>query len=273
MVKKYPGEEMLNLSAFDTSVLVTKPRMLADLLTHKAYDFVKPLNGSGFLRQVLGDGLVVTEGDQHKFLRKNTMPAFSFRHIKNLYPIMWEKAELMTTLLRREVLLESSSKQTSKPSKVVEIGGWVSRATLDIIGVAGLGRDFATLTNAEDPLKAVYNQLLDPSPEKIVFAVLCLLFGVPFVRLIPWRMNKVFADLTSQLNEICMPMLRDKKEAIARGNDHVDILSLLLKSGNFTDHQLKDQLLTFLAAGQVHTQHLALSLPPRSRYRLMLDPR
>ncbi|KAI1317926.1 cytochrome P450 [Xylariaceae sp. FL0255] len=248
VAKKYPGEEILNLSAFDLSVLVTKPRMLADLLVHKAYDFVKPPKVSGFLRHVLGDGLIVIEGDQHKFLRKNTMPAFSFRHIKNLYPMMWDKSDLMTSLLRQDVL-GSGFKES-----VVEMGPWASRVTLDIIGVAGLGREFGTLKSGEDPLQEVYEQLLEPAPEKLAFALSCIVFGVPFVRFIPWRMNKVFAYLTSRLNEICMPMMQEKKQAIAeKGDDHFDILSLLLKSDNFTDSQLKDQLLTFLAAGHETT--------------------
>ena len=36
--------------------------------------------------------------------------------------------------------------------------------------------------------------------------------------------------------------------------DHFDVLSLLIKSDNFTDNELKDQLLTFLAAGYVIIQ-------------------
>lgn len=248
MVKEYPGEEILVLSASEKQVLITKPRMLADLLVHKAYDFVKPQKVSGFLRHTLGDGLVVVEGEQHKFLRKNTMPAFSFRHIKNLYPMMWAKAALMTTTIREEVIRNEF--KTVKGSGVIEISTWASKATLDIIGVAGLGREFNTLKNADDPLLDVYEQLLEPSPEKILFAVSAFAFGIPFVRVLPWKMNTLFKYLTSCLNEICLPMMQEKKELITKSADnHFDILSLLIKSNNFTDNELKDQLMTFLAAG------------------------
>lgn len=225
--------------------MVTKPRMLADLLVHKAYDFIKPPKISGFLRHVLGAGLIVIEGDQHKFLRKKTMPAFSFRHIKDLYPMIWTKATLMTTALCREVV-----ESKGKDSVVVELTTWASRVTLDIIGVAGLGREFNMLQKSEDPLLDVYEQLLEPAPEKLAFAMSSFLFGISFVRLLPWRMNNLFKHLTNQLNEICMPMMQQKKEAIIKAkDDNFDVLSLLIKSENFTDHELKDQLLTFLAAG------------------------
>jgi len=40
------------------------------------------------MRYIVGDGLLVVEEDEHKFLRSNTMPAFCFRYIKELYPMM-----------------------------------------------------------------------------------------------------------------------------------------------------------------------------------------
>ncbi|CRK40219.1 hypothetical protein BN1723_005204 [Verticillium longisporum] len=86
---------MIMLSVAGTEVFVTNPRLLADVLVNKCYDFTKPNKISSFLRHILGDGLIIVEGDKHKFLRKNTMPAFRFRHIKNLYPMMWTKAEAL----------------------------------------------------------------------------------------------------------------------------------------------------------------------------------
>jgi cytochrome P450 len=58
--------------------------------------------------------------------------------------------------------------------------------------------------------------------------------------------------LTASLDNICRDLIRDKRQAIIqKGDDHFDILSLLIKSGDFDDEVLKDQLLTFLAAGYV----------------------
>jgi cytochrome P450 len=52
---------------------------------------------------VLGDGLIIVEGSQHKFLRKNTMPAFHFRHIRDLYPMMWAKSISLTSALQQGI--------------------------------------------------------------------------------------------------------------------------------------------------------------------------
>jgi cytochrome P450 len=222
--------------------------MLADLLVHRAYDFVKPPKISGFLRHVLGDGLIVVEGEQHKFLRKSTMPAFAFRHIKDLYPMMWEKAVLMTTTIQDEM----GKSDSAEDKELIEVSTWASKATLDIIGIAGLGREFNVLKRAQDPLLDVYEQLLEPAPEKLLFAMSSFVFGLSFVRLLPWKMNRLFKYLTDRLNEICLPMMQEKKELIAKSKDgHFDVLSLLIKSDQYSDGELKDQLLTFLAAGYV----------------------
>ncbi|KAI1823764.1 cytochrome P450 [Xylaria intraflava] len=249
LVKKYPGHEILNLTAYDYHVLVTKPRMLPDLLVNRVYDFVKPLKVSAFLRLVLGDGLIMVEGDQHKFLRKHSLPAFSYRHVKDLYPMMWQKSVLMSQAL--EEALETGE---GKDTGIIDLSNWASKVTLDIIGMAGMGMEFNMLRKAEDPLMNTYEQLTDPSPEKILFALTAIVLGLPFVRLLPWETKTRFMNLTRRLYDICKPMIQEKRRAIANSkDDHFDILSLLIKSGNFDDPQLMHQLLTFLAAGHETT--------------------
>ncbi|KAI1129265.1 cytochrome P450 [Nemania abortiva] len=249
LIKKYPDQDMINLSAFDHQVLIAKPRMLADLLVTKAYDFIKPPKAASVLQLILGDGLVVVEGDQHKVLRKHSIPAFSFRHIKELYPMMWEKSVVMC-----DKLGENLQTQGSEDSKTIDIASWISRVTLDIIGVAGVGREFNTLNGAEDPLLDIYLQALMPRPDHLAFAMASLIFGLPFVRLIPCDVTRKFKGWSATLRDICMSVVQERKILISNSkDDHFDLLSVLIKSGNFSDAQLRDQILTFLAAGHETT--------------------
>ncbi|SPJ73362.1 related to isotrichodermin C-15 hydroxylase (cytochrome P-450 monooxygenase CYP65A1) [Fusarium torulosum] len=246
LAEKYPGQDLIMLNSLRDQVCIMNPQLLADLLVHNCYDFTKPKRISSFLRHVLGDGLIIVEGETHKFLRKNTTPAFHFRHIKELYPMMWTKGETLTKALKEDMFASRSS--------VVELNSWASKVTLDIIGIAGLGRKLDTVEKKQDPLADVFEQLLEPSREKLVFSMLALAVGLKYVRLIPWQMNNVFNYLTGSLNELCYPMIKEKKAAIIeKGDDHFDVLSLLIKTNNFSDEALKDQLLTFLAAGHETT--------------------
>ena len=170
---------------------------------------------SGFLRHVLGDGLIIIEGAKHKFLRKNTMPAFSFRHIKDLYPMMWKASTRFMSQLKKEI----SDTADGKDAGVVELSNWASRVTMDIIGVAGLGRQFNMLEQSEEPLLKLYEALLEPSTEKLLFSMLSMLLGLSIVRMIPWRMNEVFNYLTSSLSQTCLPMIHEKRQAINEKGD------------------------------------------------------
>lgn len=249
LAKDYPGQDLIMLNAMGTHVFVANSRLMADILVHNCYDFAKPARIRAFLRYILGDGLIIIEGDQHKFVRKNTTPAFHFRHIKDLYPLMWSKAEILTEALKHEVDSNPSTSPDGSRSGVVELTPWASKVTLDIIGVAGMGRNLNTIEKASNPMQEAYEGLLEPSREKLAFGMLGLGVGRPLLRLLPWKMNQTFDRLTGTLNNICRPMVTEKRDALEKGDEHFDILSILIKTNNFSDEALKDQLLTFLAAG------------------------
>lgn len=81
--------------------------------------------------------------------RKNLMPAFAFRHVKDLYPVFWEKSTKLVNGLMSVAQREGKeSVESIDDAAIVEIAGWSSRATLDIIGVAGVSLSFYMFFNA-----------------------------------------------------------------------------------------------------------------------------
>lgn len=196
----------------------------------------------------------MVEDEEHKFQRKHATPAFSFRHIKDLYPIFWSKAVEMSRCIASEVYENpepsSSEKKSMNPQGVVEINHWSNKATMDIIGVAGLGRDFNALKNPDDELLKNYEEILEPTTEKGIYFAVNVLLPHRLIAMLPWKLNDRLKVTTGTLKKFCLELIRDKKEIIkAHGEENVDILSLLIKSNNFADENLVDQLLTFLAAG------------------------
>lgn len=236
----------------DSRLLITGPSVLADLLVHRSYDFEKPQNMRKFLTGIIGKGLVTTEGDEHKFLRKNSLNAFSFRRVKDLYPMIWKNSLAFTEALEENIRQQNSETGASskRPAGKAEISRWASKVTLNIMGIAGLGRDFNVLKNSADPLVENYETIFNPSKEMLLYFILSAWFSVRLVRMLPWKMNQAFEQAGSALRRICGQLVRDKREAIRKDDDdNVNILSLLIKSGNFSDSDLCDQLLTYLAAG------------------------
>ncbi|KAI8934944.1 hypothetical protein NX059_008611 [Plenodomus lindquistii] len=226
-------------------LILTTPATIADVLVHKNYDFEKPAWARDFLRRFLGDGLLMTEGDEHKHHRKLIMPAFHFRNIKELYPVFWSKS--------MELCHAVSGILQEEPEKVLEIGHYSTQVTLDIIGLAGLGRDINSLHNSDDELIANYEEILEPTTEKGLYFLLHLAFPAWFIAALPWGLNKRVKITTSNLKRICTEFVTEKKanmkyESSEKQNSR-DILSIMIRSNDFSDENLVDQLLTFLAAG------------------------
>lgn len=80
-------------------VLLTDPNAVHDMFTIRPYSFVKPAPISKIIRSILGDGIIVVEGDAHKSQKKALQPAFKVRTIKDFYPVLKRKTEELVSTL------------------------------------------------------------------------------------------------------------------------------------------------------------------------------
>jgi hypothetical protein len=72
------------------------------------------------------------------------------------------------------------------------------------------------------------------------------------IRFIPGNIDKKFTKGTDSLREICYQFIREKRESQKGSREETtDILSKLMDTNEFSDEELVDQLLTFIAAGWV----------------------
>lgn len=227
-------------------LLVTSPKALAEVLQTKSYDFVKPdLLRSG-IGQVLGIGILFAEGDEHKKMRKDLMPAFSFRHIKELYPIFWSKSVEMTDCMSTDL--------KSRQSDTIKIDDWASRATLDIIGVAGLGQDFNSLADPDTELNQVYRHIFAPNPTAQILGLLGFFLPGILLRNLPLKRNDDVHAASRVARETSRRLIQSKRLALQQEKPlPPDITSTALSSGGFTEEDLVNNMMTFLAAGHETT--------------------
>jgi hypothetical protein len=105
------------------------------------------------------------------------MPAFAFRHVKNLHPIFWAKS--------RELVVAVLQETKTTDSSIVEVSNWASRASLDIIGVAGRGRDFNAIAEPDNDLLNSYKSIFSPSRVGQLLALLGAFMPSWFLRVLP----------------------------------------------------------------------------------------
>ncbi|KAK6199034.1 hypothetical protein LQW54_010162 [Pestalotiopsis sp. IQ-011] len=246
-------------------LFITGGKALAEVLVHRNYDFDKPSEVKTFLGRILGVGVLVAEGEEHKKQRRNLMPAFAFRHIKDLYPVFWRIGRGGVQVMTQSIFADVN-KENNKPegaveavagrenTAVIEVGNWASRATLDIIGVAGLGRDFNSINDPHNEINETYRTVFQPSRQAQFLNLLSLFLPAFVIRNIPVQRNNDIDSAAKMIKSVCRELVVEKKEKLARNElTDVDILSVAIESGEFSDDDLVNQLMTFLAAGHETT--------------------
>lgn len=177
------------------------------------------------------------------------MPAFSHRHIKNLYPIFWKKGVEMVKCIETDLNKRGSA------AKIAKISDWASRTTLDIIGAAGMDHDFLSLENPDNELNVQYRKMfMEPSTTLRIIALLGFFFDLRVLHKLPLPRNRELNEGTKYLRNVTRQIIQGKKKKLEKKESAgVDIISVALASGGFTEEGLVNQMMTFLAAGHETT--------------------
>lgn len=180
------------------------------------------------------------------------MPAFSYRHIKDLYPVFWAKSAEMVKLIQQDI-----ENRDATEDNTIQVRNWASRATLDIIGVAGMDHDFDSLRDPGNTLNKSYQRIF-VAPNlvtKILIVTGMMLGNADMVARLPTRRNKDLSEGGAVVRDVARQMIRQKKAKMEDPNATTgfDIISVAMKSGTFDEENLVDQLMTFLGAGHETT--------------------
>ncbi|OAR03135.1 hypothetical protein LLEC1_06589, partial [Akanthomyces lecanii] len=265
--KTVPHDGLLRFFMFfnQERLLAISPKAVADITVANAYAWEKPGSIRSALSTITGVGLVTSEGDEHRRQRRHMLPAFTFRHIKDLYPVFWDKS--------REVV-QAMTKSVNSGGDKLYVSHWASLATLDIIGLAAMGRDFSAVRDPENPLVAQYTSVFEGQSILRVFLVLGLVLPQWLIEEIPLKKIREFRDASRTIRRVCQELIEEKRaklqaqKADKTQQPDVDILSIALESGQFTDEGLQNQLMTFFAAGH-ETTSVSLTW---AVYALCLNP-
>ncbi|EJU05910.1 cytochrome P450 [Dacryopinax primogenitus] len=239
-------------------------------LMNHAYTYPKPVAVQRSLARAVGEGLLIAEGEVHKRQRRIMNPSFSPAEIRELTPIFWDKAGELRDIWVKEL---DQAAAGGANDLVIDICKWMSRATLDIIGLAGFGYAFESLTDESNDLARAFSDLLILQRPSILILLLNL---IPGFTLLPIKRNRVAAHSRDTLRRTGMELVKLKKEAVRQtldgkrdeqeiGRKQVagrDLLTALVRAnmandlpdeGRLDDEQVLAQISTFLLAGHETT--------------------
>jgi cytochrome P450 len=186
-----------------------------------------------WLRLLLGEGLLTSEGDGHQYQRRLLQPAFHPQRLAAYGAVMTEYA--------------ARARERWQDGATVDIAQEMTRLTLPIVGKALFGAELESeteeISNAFATIIELHGRLTSP------------LAG--FMRRLPFPASRRFQ---SALDRLHVTMARSIAERQASGIDQGDLLSVLLRAQGtagdergLTEAQVLDQMRTFFVTGYFTT--------------------
>ncbi|CAB4485818.1 cytochrome P450 [Rhizophagus irregularis DAOM 181602=DAOM 197198] len=142
----------------------------------------------------------------------------------------------------------------------INLTPYISKATLDVIGIVGFNYEFNSLTSPNELAKA-YDSVTNVPQPALRFAISLLSNYVPYIRNIPIDMNRKFKSACEVIDRVSKKLIKEKYNKAEKGElKGKDLLSLLININKtlpieekMTDEELKYQIMTFLVAGHETT--------------------
>ncbi|GET00319.1 cytochrome P450 [Rhizophagus clarus] len=231
------------------ALLISDTSIIQEITLSNTYDYIKPPNLVKELIAFVGNGLAFSEGDIHKRQRKMMNPAFTYSNIKSMVPTFTRVASLLKNLIEDKINSGESN---------IAFAPYISKATLDIIGLIGFNYEFNSLSS-QNELANAYSTISSQTPLRFIINRLATYF--PSIRNIPIKINRDFKDACVIINRESWNLVKIKQKEAEFGElKGTDLLSVLININRklpieerMTDDELKNQIMTFLLAGHETT--------------------
>lgn len=213
------------------AIISANPDDAETMLVKQRRSFDKSGFGYDALRELLGTGLVTSDGDFWKRQRRIANPAFHRRRLEGFATTMARSAEST---------LDNGWRSAAAASHSVDVGAEMMSLTLDIVTRTLLSMDVAG--EASNVAKAIHS---------------CLRYITKKVRapLGPSLVDRVrFRRARADLDRIVLTAIAARR----RGEEADDLLQMLMDARDedgqgMTDQQLRDEVLTMFLAGHETT--------------------
>ncbi|CAG8451840.1 99_t:CDS:2 [Ambispora gerdemannii] len=236
-------------------IQITDPKLIQHVTVNNVYEYPKPPFLIANLLPILGKGLLLVEGDVHKRQRKLMTPAFTFANIKGMVPIF---AKPLHTL--KKIWIELLENHKDGKEIQIDIMSFMSKATLDAIGMIGFNYQLNALTGNDELANAYTMAFGTENKPHALYIILSNYF--PIMRNIPIKANRDTQRASKIVDKVSMRLVKERQEAAIKGElEGNDLLTSLIKVNlqqsneeeKMSDIELQQQIMTILAAGHETT--------------------
>ncbi|KDQ63627.1 hypothetical protein JAAARDRAFT_385142 [Jaapia argillacea MUCL 33604] len=245
---------------FGEDVLMTvDPKALQHVFQVGGYNYPKPAAIRQTIRMLMGRGIVWAAGDDHFRQRKIMNPAFQPAQLRSFLPVFRQLGSDLCNKWKDNIL-------TTDAPQVIDVVGWLSRATLDAMGVAAFDYQFRSLDDTKDELLSVFTNLFSDSvlhPSKFAILFVGLWSYVPsswlyYVQYIPSRECLRFRHYLKLASKVAKELIDEKTERVlaGRAEKSKDAMTVLVQANlsedpkrRLDDDEMISQMMTLMLAG------------------------
>ncbi|TIA92663.1 hypothetical protein E3P81_01413 [Wallemia ichthyophaga] len=231
---------------------------LNHVLQKNLHNYTKPPALQSVMRMVFGrDGIFISEGVQHKKLRKLMTPSFfTASNLQNFIPIIQQKSAELVDVFGRKDTVQFDVLQDLK------------NISTDIVGMIGFGFSFDLLNpikkrdQRQIELHQALQNVVESTGSTSPFTALSLF--ISSLTIIPTKAFKLMTQAMNLFEQVGLDIMNEKEEA-EKENEEIgegsfqgkDVLSLLMKSNLSAELNPSDRLSTSEVVSQIATFLLA----------------
>ncbi|KAL1746038.1 cytochrome P450 [Schizophyllum fasciatum] len=231
-------------------ILVASDRAAVQHIFADTWNYVKAPSMLPPIADIMGQGIVWAEGEDHAKHRKCLSPAFSQEAIRNMAPSILECAERLASTLSNRVLSQPATLDIMHP---------LSACTLDIIGRVAFAWDFHALDPHPPPdtvaIRGAFGRYVTIGATFAAFLVPKVLRAAPWINRIPLPLMKsrhVLKDTVRKLARRVLERYESGREP--HPERRRDILGLLVSArakerDGLSDEQILDNICTLVLVG------------------------
>lgn len=236
VIREYGDIVSYKISDLDVYI-VTRPEDVQHVLQTNHRNYKKAITYQA-LRPVLGNGLLLSEGDFWLRQRRLVAPMFHREQVRRFAEIMVEESHEVVDELAR----------AAEAGREVDIAAMMSRLTLAIVGRVLFNRDIG---RRSDAIGEAMTELFRDANRRITS-----LWSIPLE--VPTPHNMKMRGYISQLEDLVDEMIDARR---GREAEYEDLLSMLLLAEDeetgerMTAKQVRDEVMTFVLAGHETTSN------------------
>ncbi|KAH6914090.1 cytochrome-450 hydroxylase [Coprinopsis sp. MPI-PUGE-AT-0042] len=246
----------------DERLLTLDPASIAHVLKNSTM-YEKPWQARVLITRLIGCGMLSAEGQVHKRQRRVATPAFSIQNMRNLVPLVFKKGTQLKDKWAELILLAGNDRQ--EDGLVLNVCHWMSRATFDVIGIAGFDYNFNAIEDETNELFNAYKDMFEIGISQSDMVTTLIAIFAPWIsKIFPNAMSRAVARCREVIHRVAGQLIQEKKHRIAEGvktgkpYQGRDLLSLMLKSNvavdlpedqRMSDEDILNNINTFMFAG------------------------